>query len=109
MEETVNKDAIIEEEPFKHNECGFISKNYILNIHTKKTGEKLKCELCDTEFDSKRFLKIHTKTHSYNSYRRKYVFNKCEHAEVLKIWKFTQKMCVISILNVGCVKLDFII
>ena len=86
-EETVNEDAAIntisetiEESSFECDKCGFISKNnHGLNIHKKKKhGKKLKCDLCDKEFDSKRFLEIHTKAHSYNKQKRKYVCDKCE-------------------------------
>jgi hypothetical protein len=75
-----NTSETIEEETFKCTECGFISKSsHGLNIHKKrKHEEKLRYEICYAEFDNKRILKIHTKTHSYNKNMRKYVCEKCE-------------------------------
>ena len=79
-ENEIVAEEIIEEASFECDKCGFISKNnHGLKIHKKKKhGEKLKCDLCDKEFDSKRFLEIHTKAHSYNKQKQKYVCDKCE-------------------------------
>ena len=58
-----------EQEHFKCDKCDFETKHEKgLNIHKKrKHGQKLYCDLCEEQFDSKRDMKIHRHEHSFTN------------------------------------------